>query len=331
MTFKNKSGIVQLMNKIDRQKNYIEEHVFRGDIMSSFFVVTYVANALGARLKELQNEKIKFNYDQYFDHTDEIIPLPEWNAQSIMVNYHFALCVDKKFKLNKSLDDEATWFVNKLFNNTKFTQEVDSIRKKINAAQNDIAEPFKKALDSNPFLGPIVEINLNKYEIDLKCGGLIMLAYPQVVPLMKKFNIPEEYMYFIMQVLLSGIEIVKENMKDWFDLSYLNYYGGIVYMIHEPQTDVKYIQKLIVKPPSVVYDNRNSPIISYFQKHFFTKRSKPLKSAKYSNFIKLFELDNSKKHMSDLEKGKIIYGDCGKNKAKNISKLRGEMEADMRK
>ncbi len=146
---------------------------------------------------------------------------------------------------------------------------------------------------------------------------------------MKKYNIPDEYFHTVLMMVGQGAEKTRENFKDFLNLIYFRSHGSVVYMTEEVTSGFKTLQSLVTTPLNTEQTERTNAVTAYFQKHFFAKKEKVLKPYKYNQFNILFKLDHAEKNIKDPEKGSLIFGDGGKNKAANVRKLRQEMKKDL--
>lgn len=319
------------MTKIGFKKYYIEEHVFRGDLMLPYPLLSIVPHVLGGLIQEMVKDKLPFGKDAYFDHSDDEEQLPNLNPSGpLAANFHFAIAIDKEFTYSTHLEAEAEWFLTKLLNNRKLMAEIDSIRQYLGSIQNQAAEGFKQALQKDIIFGTAFKLNLEQAEISEKDTALSILMFKRILPLMKKYNIPDEYFHTVLMIVGQGAEKTKEDFKDFLNLIYFRSHGSVVYMTEEVTSGFRTLQSLVTTPLNTEQAGRTNAITAYFQKHFFVKNEKILKPYKYNQFNTLFKLDHEDKKIKDLEKGKIIFGDSGKNKSPNVAKLRQEMNKDLK-
>lgn len=319
------------MGYIDLNKYYIEEHVFKGNLLFPYFLATTVPHILGARMEEMQNEKIKYGYDQYFEHFEETAP-DNGLGQTITADFHFAIAVDKNFKHDEGMKNETKWMIMKLFSNKKFVSEIESIRMIYEGIpRKNLEMRVKGVLKQEALIGSSLQELLNQNNISYKDACLSNLIFQRTQPMMRKYEIPNEYFYVIYAACASGIDYAINHLDEHFNLTYFNYYGGVVYLIRGCGVEVNYLQTLITSPPTAVRQKRMAIITTYFQDCFSAKRPKPKKSEKYKRFLELHELDNKRTDLNDTEKGKIIFGDSGQDKATNIRQLRREMKKELEK
>lgn len=329
------------MRKIDLKKYYIEEHIFESFSESSYLLIPLATSILSDRLTVLGSSGYKKGERHKYDYRKEYIPDLIVGEPS-PTDYHFLIILDSKLPQSVQSNGRTKLTLMRLLKDTKFCLDINQSHDRLTelkrAANNPkIKDEIDKILNEFVYVEDISQLQkgLQKH---LKRNELPMIDYileakviqPKIQELSKKYNLPQEQAHLLSSLIENGTEYVLNNLSNIksSSLSYLDLYGGIVYL-HKPQDEdgTPEIRSIFTNITNTQHLNRIKPIIEYFQKEYLPiAPPAPKSDTDFEKHFLLFQLDQDTT-LDDEVRARIIFGipnnkPCGKTETNKIASMR---------
>ncbi|TSC85097.1 MAG: hypothetical protein G01um101413_481 [Parcubacteria group bacterium Gr01-1014_13] len=333
------------MDKIDLKKYYIEEHIFESFSENSSFLISLAISLLSDRLTDLASSGYKKGEKYIHDYRKEFIPDMVFGEPS-PTDYHFIIILDRKLPLKIKDNGKTKLALMRLLNNPDFILDINWDHSRLVRLKQAANEPKTKKqidwilnefvyCDDIPQLQKDVQKHLKRNELPMIDYILeIMVIQPMIQELSKKYKIPTEQKHFLESIIEYGIDHVIQNVSNikTGSLSYLDFYGGVVYLLkpHDERIAPQ-IKSVWASETNGQHLKRTESIVKYFQKKYLPiTPSTPANDTDLDKHFLLFKLDRNSK-FNDEKKARIIFNipdnkPCGKAQTNKIASMRRNLK-----